>query len=275
MQSPNPSPRQSPTPSVGALIRDWRQRRRMSQLDLACEADISTRHLSFLETGRSAPSRDMVLRLADRLEAPLRIRNNMLLAAGYAPAFAERPLNDPMLGAARQALDRLLKAHEPFPALAADRAWNLVAANGAIAPLVEGVSPALLQPPVNLMRLTLHPQGMAPRIENFGQWRAHLLHRLRRQAELAADDGLSALVAEITAFPAPNHDHHDDPPADLLAVPLRIKSPLGPLSFWSATMVFDAPLDVTLSELILETFLPADAETGARLTALLGGAKGG
>ena len=255
-------------PTVGTLIRDWRQRRRMSQLDLACEAEISARHLSFLETGRSTPSRDMVLRLADRLDTPLRARNLMLLAAGFAPTFPERALGDPGLGAARAALEQLLKAHEPFPALVVDRRWNLVAANAAIAPLVSSAAPALLQPPVNVLRLGLHPDGIAPRIDNLAQWRAHLLHRLRRQVEETADEDLAALLAELSAYPAPP-DTNESVPDDQIAVPLRLKSDRGLLSFWSATMMFGGPLDVTLSELMLETFLPADAQTGARMAELL------
>jgi transcriptional regulator with XRE-family HTH domain len=260
----------TPRPTIGELIRDWRQRRRLSQLDLACEADISTRHLSFVETGRAAPSREMVLRLAEYLDAPLRVRNQMLLAAGYAPAFPDRPLGDPALGAARAALERLLRAHEPFPALAVDRCWNLVAANAVVGALTASAAPQLLAPPVNVLRLSLHPDGLAPRIENLGQWRWHLLHRLNRQVEETADPDLAALHAELLTYPAPIA-----PPQlageDEIALPLRLRGDHGSLSFWSTTLVFGGPLDVTLSELMLETFLPADAETGARIAALCGG----
>jgi transcriptional regulator with XRE-family HTH domain len=261
---------QTLAPPVGGLIRDWRLRRRMSQLDLACEAEISTRHLSFLETGRSMPSREMVLRLAEHLETPLRARNHMLLAAGYAPAFPERPFGDPALSAARAAMERLLKAHEPFPALAVDGRWNLVAANAAVSPLIASVAPALLTPPVNVLRLSLHPDGLAARIDNLGQWRAHLLHRLGRQAEDGGDAALADLLAELSAYPGPPAPPIDNRSEDLIAMPLRLHSDAGLLSFWSATLVFGGPLDVTMSELMLETFLPSDEATSRRLAKLLG-----
>jgi len=260
---------QTDASTFGGLIRDWRQRRRMSQLDLACEADISARHLSFLETGRSAPSRDMVLRLAERLETPLRARNRMLLAAGYAPSFPERSLADPALGGARSVLDALLSAHEPFPALAVDRGWNLMAANRAVASLSAGASPALLEAPANVLRLSLHPDGMAPRIENLGQWRSYLLNRLSRQVEDTADTDLANLLAELTAYPAPKPSRADQASDDQIAVPLRLSTDAGLLSFWSTTMVFDAAQDVTLSELALETFLPADRATSEHLARLM------
>src|SRR5712692_5836760 len=177
--------------AVGDHLREWRQRRRLSQLDLACAADISTKHLSFLETGRSQPSRDMVLHLADRLEIPLRDRNILLVAAGYAPVFPERPLGDPALGAARKAIDLVLTGHEPFPALAVDRHWTLIASNRAIPPLLAGASTSLLQPPVNVLRLTLHPEGLAPRVANLPEWRAHILERLRHQIGATADPVLA------------------------------------------------------------------------------------
>jgi len=262
----------NPTPTIGQLLRDWRQRRRLSQLDLACEAEISTRHLSFVETGRAAPSREMVLRLAEHLEAPLRVRNQMLLSAGYAPAFPDRPLGDPGLGAARAALERLLQAHEPFPALAVDRCWNLVVANAAVAPLIASVAAHLLAPPVNVLRLSLHPDGLAPRIDNLAQWRAHLLHRLRRQVEETADPDLAALLAELLTYPAPSAPPHLGAD-DQIALPLRLRGERGLLSFWSTTLVFGGPMDVTLSELMLETFLPADAETGAQMAAFCGGGR--
>src|SRR5579883_932565 len=253
-------------PSVGALVRHWRQLRRMSQLDLACEADISTRHLSFIETGRSAPSRDMVLHLAESLGVPIRERNALLLAAGYAPAFQARDLSDPVLRPVREAIDALLSAHEPFPALAVDRHWILIAANRAVAPLTAGAAPELLKPPVNVMRLSLHPQGVAPRIANLAEWRDHLLFRLRRQHADSADAALGALIEELAAYPCgPSRPRSADSLASALAVPLRLKTESGILSFLSATMMFDASLDATLSEIALETFLPADAETAAAL----------
>ncbi|HEY2770970.1 MAG TPA: helix-turn-helix transcriptional regulator [Solirubrobacteraceae bacterium] len=181
-----------PETAVGTLLRDWRQRRRLSQLDLALEAGVSTRHLSFVETGRSRPSRDMVLHLAEQLEVPLRERNQLLLAAGYAPGYAARALEDPDMGPVRDAIGRVLTGHEPYPAIAIDRHWNLVASNAALGPLLMGASPELLKPPANCMRLALHPDGIAPRIINLGEWRAHLVHRLERQIALGGDDELTA-----------------------------------------------------------------------------------
>src|SRR5215471_9634946 len=190
--------------SVGSLLKEWRQRRRLSQLDLACEADISTRHLSFLETGRSLPSREMILHLAEQLEVPLRERNALLIAAGYAPVFPERPLGDPELHAARKAVDLVLAGHEPYPALAIDRHWTLIASNNAVPALIVEADPSLLQPPVNVLRLSLHPAGLAPRIANLAQWRSHLLARLSRQIEATADPVLKDLLNELCGYPTPS-----------------------------------------------------------------------
>ena len=259
---------------VGDHIREWRQRRRMSQLDLACEADISTRHLSFLETGRAQPSRDMLLHLAEQLDVPLRERNLLLLAAGFAPAFPERPLDDPALDAARQAVDLVLKGHEPFPALAVDRHWILIAANAAVAPLLAGIDPAMLQPPLNVLRLSLHPQGLAPRIANYAEWRAHLLARLHRQIEVSGDKTLAALLHELAAYPAPDNAAAQEPASDAnyagVVVPFQLRTDAGLLTFISTTTVFGTPVDVTLSELALETFFPADAATAEVLGNLAG-----
>ncbi|MGJ4728381.1 helix-turn-helix domain-containing protein [Luteimonas sp. SDU101] len=253
--------------NVGDQLRDWRQRRRLSQLDLAGLADISPRHLSFVETGRSVPSRAMLLRLSDRLEVPLRERNALFIAAGYAPVYSERRIDDPSLAQARHAIDLVLRGHEPYPALAVDRHWNLQAANRALAPLLEGVAPELLAPPVNVLRLSLHPQGVAPRIANLGQWRAHLLHRLGQQVEATGDATLQALREELGAYPAPTHNGDGDPGA--VVVPLRLRTALGELSFLSTTTVFGTPVEVTLSELAIESFFPADATTGEQLRAAL------
>jgi transcriptional regulator with XRE-family HTH domain len=256
----------APPASIGARLRHWRQLRRLSQLDLALEAEISTRHLSFIETGRSIPSREMVLHLAESLDVPLRERNTLLLAAGYAPAFQARDLSDPALRPAREAIDALLAAHEPFPALAVDRHWTLIAANSAAAPLSAGAAPDLLKPPVNVLRVSLHPQGLAPRIVNLAEWRDHLLYRLRRQHADSGDAVLGALIEELAAYPCgPSRPRSADALASTIAVPLRLRSEKGTLSFLSATMIFDAPLDATLSEIVLETFLPADAETAVAL----------
>ncbi len=245
---------------VGDQLRDWRQRRRLSQMDLALDADISTRHLSFVETGRAVPSRDLLLHLADQLGVPLRDRNALLLAAGYAPAYGERSLDDPALAPARAAIDLVLKAHEPFPALAVDRHWNLVAANGAIGPFLDGVAPGLLAAPINVLRLSLHPQGLAPRILNLAEWHAHILERLRQQIAATADAGLIDLHAELSSYPAPEQkDAHADYGG--VVVPLRLRTPAGDLSFFGTVTVFGTPVDVTLSELAIEAFFPADEAT--------------
>jgi transcriptional regulator with XRE-family HTH domain len=259
---------------VGDHLREWRQRRRMSQLDLACEADISTKHLSFLETGRASPSRDMVLHLAERLDVPLRERNVLLVAAGFAPVFPERPIGDPALQAARRAMDLVLQGHEPYPALAVDRHWTLVAANKAVTPLLSGADPSLLRPPVNVLRLSLHPSGLAPRIANLGEWRAHLLDRLRHQVEVSADHVLQELLRELRDYPAPRQpksrepDHHAEYAG--VVVPFRLVTDSGILAFFSTTTVFGTPIDVTLSELALESFFPADAATANALRRLAG-----
>jgi transcriptional regulator with XRE-family HTH domain len=259
---------------VGGLLRQWRLRRRMSQLDLALEANISTRHLSFLETGRSRPSREMVLHLAGQLGLPLRERNLLLTAAGFAAAFPERPFGDPALAAARRAVELVLKGHEPYPALAVDRHWTLVAANAAVPPLIAGAASHLLAPPVNVLRLSLHPQGLAPAILNLPEWRGHLLERLRRQVDATADPALVALLAELKAYPAP-HPAGRSPVAagdPGIVVPLRLRSAAGPLSLLGTTTVFGTPVDVTLSELALEAFYPADPATAEALRRLAGSA---
>jgi transcriptional regulator with XRE-family HTH domain len=259
-------------PAIGDLVRTWRQRRRRSQLDLACDGEISTRHLSFIETGRAAPSREMLLRLAEALDVPLRERNLMLLSAGYAPQFAERPLDDPALDAARDAVRLVLRGHEPYPAVAVDRHWTLVAANAALGPLIEGIDPSLLAPPVNVLRIGLHPLGLAPRIANLPEWRDHLLGRLRRQVAHTGDAVLRALLDELVEYPATNAHSATHPGARDYAgvvVPLELVTPSGRLAFFGTITVFGTPLDVTLSELAVEAFFPADAATSDRLRALL------
>jgi transcriptional regulator with XRE-family HTH domain len=250
---------------VGGLLRQWRRRRRMSQLDLACEADISTRHLSFLETGRSQPSRDMVLHLAERLEVPLRERNVLLMAAGYAPAFPERPLADPALQAARKAIDLVLAGHQPYPALAIDRHWTLIASNNAVPPLLLGVDSSLLQPPVNVLRVSLHPAGLAPRIANYAELRSHLLARLRRQINVTADPALVELMSELSGYPTPGGTRSSAPATDQeyarVVVPFQLVMEHGILAFFSTTTIFGTPVDITLSELALESFFPADTAT--------------
>ncbi|MBX4906262.1 MULTISPECIES: helix-turn-helix transcriptional regulator [Rhizobium] len=255
--------------SLGDHLREWRQRRRMSQLDLALEAEISQRHLSFIESGRATPSREMLLHLAERLGVPLRDRNPLLLAAGFAPIFAERKLDDPALEAARRAVDMVLKGHEPFPALAVDRHWTLVAANAAIAPLLSGVADqSLLAPPVNVLRLSLHPQGLAPHIVNHGEWRGHLLDRLRQQISASGDPVLEKLLKELRSYPASDRPGENHADYAGIAVPLRLANKAGLLSLISTTTVFGTPVDITLSELAVESFFPADEETAAILRSL-------
>ncbi|UUP18948.1 helix-turn-helix domain-containing protein [Nitratireductor thuwali] len=249
--------------SPGDLLRDWRKRRRLSQLDLALEAGISQRHLSFVESGRARPSRDMVLLLAHSLSLPLREQNRMLLAAGFAPSFPERSLDDPALKPAMDAVQRILDGHAPNPAIAIDRHWNMVASNEAIAPFLEGVEEtALLSPPVNVLRLSLHPKGIAPRIVNLAQWRNHVLERLKQLNGQFADPQLYALEKELAAYPAGAAQRGKRPAeAETIAVPLRLRAGQEELSFITTTTVFGTPLDVTLSELALETFFPADDAT--------------
>jgi transcriptional regulator with XRE-family HTH domain len=259
--------------SFGTLLREWRGRRAISQLTLALDAEISTKHLSYLETGRASPSREMVLRLSRVLEVPLRERNGLLHAAGYAPAFRARSLDDAALAIARRAVDRVLRGHEPYPALAVDRHWSLVATNAAVAPLLAGVGEALLRPPINVLRLSLHPDGLAPRIRNLAAWREHLLERLRRQIAASADAELTALHRELLDYPLPAApqdaatDPTDDEELGGVAVPLRLSTPRGTLSFISTTTVFGTPVEITLSELAVESFFPADDATAERLRA--------
>lgn len=252
---------------VGDLIREWRRHRRLSQLELAAEAEISTRHLSFVESGRSQPSRDMILHLAEYLDIPLRERNALLVAAGFAPVFRERPMDDPALDAARRMIDLLLKGLEPYPALAIDRHWNLVACNQATLRLMAGIPEALLTPPINVLRLSLHPAGLAPRIRNFTTWRAHLFDRLRRQIDTSHDPTLIELQRELRALSPPAHDETDaiEGPGTDIAVPMLLEVNGHVLSMISTTTVFGTPVDITLAELALESFVPADEATAQKL----------
>jgi len=249
--------------SVGVLLRDWRQRRHLSQLDLAVEAEVSARHLSFVETGRSKPSRELVLHLAEHLDVPLRERNALLLAAGYAPVFTERPLDAEDMAPVRAAIDKILAGHEPFPALVVDRRWHLVAANdAALAVLTDGVSAALLEPPVNVLRVSLHPDGLAPRIANLPEWTAHVLDRLRREAAATADPALDQLIAELRSF---GHDEAAAPEHHDLFVPLRLRTGDQTLSFVSTIATFGTARDITAAELSIESFFPADEVTSSYL----------
>lgn len=253
--------------SFGEQIKLWRAQRRLSQLDLALESEISARHLSFVETGRSKPSREMVMRLAESLQLPLRSRNALLLAAGFAPAYRERSYDDPALAQAREAVQRILDGHAPCPALAVDRHWNMVAHNKMVPLLLGGVDPSLLAPPVNVLRLSLHPKGLAPQIANLGEWKHHLVERLKAQFAASADPVLDALREELETYPAPA----GKAPWEIgmgLVVPMELDTPAGRLSFFSATTVFGTPVEVTLSEIAIESFFPADAGTAQALRAL-------
>jgi transcriptional regulator with XRE-family HTH domain len=254
-----------PTRPVGHLIREWRQRRRLSQVDLACDAEISTKHLSFVETGRAQPSQEMLLHLADRLVIPLRDRNVLLNSAGFAPTYQERSLDDPDFRLARQSIDLLLSMHEPNPALAMDRHWTMAAANKAVGHLIAGVDPLLSTPPVNVVRLSLHPAGLAPRIINLVEWRRHVIDRLRQQIDVTGDSVLADLVEEVRDYPLPAGSSNRARPRDheVVAVPFQLMTVHGPLSFFSTTTVFGTPVDITLSELAIEAFFPADKVTAA------------
>ncbi|MDQ8706345.1 helix-turn-helix transcriptional regulator [Streptomyces sp. LHD-70] len=257
---------------VGPLLRGWREQRRMSQLELALRADSSARHISFVETGRSRPSEEFLLRLAEHLDVPVRERNALLLAAGYAPRFPETPLDDPSLDALRASLDQLLQAYEPYPALVVDATYEVVAANRGMAILLDGVPERLLTPPLNAMRLTLHPEGLAPRIRNLGEWRGHLLHQMERQIALRRSDALRELYEEVAAYPVADPGEQPDPeapPLPYVALPLRLEHQGRLLSFVSSIATFNTPMDVTVAELAVEALLPADPATVKHLRELM------
>lgn len=246
----------------GEALREWRQRRRMSQLDLAIAADVSSRHVSFVETGRSVPSRAMVLRLAAALEVPSREQNHLLIAAGLAPVYAERSLDDPDMAAVRDGVEQVLAAYDPFPCLAVDRGWRVLRFNAGATLLLDGVAPDLLDEP-NALRIALHPEGLAPRIENLAQWRHHVVGRLRREVAVSGSDQLCALLAEIESYPGGFEKTHD---LGGVAVPLRLFTTGGRLlTFLSTVTTFGTALDLTATELSMEAFLPADQATAAAL----------
>ena len=258
------------SPAIGAILRDWRERRRLTQLELALETGVSTRHLSFVETGRSRPGRELLLRVFEGLEVPFREQNRLLLAAGHAPAFPERALDDPELQPVRDALDVILRGHEPYPAVAVDRAWNLVAANTPMYALTDvvDIDPELLEPPINVMRVGLHPRGLAPIMVNLGDWHAHWLERLKRQLAVTGDEELAALIEEIAGYPVPKRER--DPPSGLggteILGPVRVHGPGGSeLSFFGMFASFDTPFEVTTSELAIELLFPADRRTAELL----------
>ncbi|MEV5386752.1 helix-turn-helix transcriptional regulator [Streptomyces sp. NPDC052721] len=248
---------------VGPLLRAWRERRRISQLDLALRADSSARHISFVENGRSRPSEEMLLRLAEQLDVPVRERNALLLAAGYAPRYPQTPLDDPALDALRDGLERLIRGYEPYPALVVDAGYTVVAANRGIALLLEGVPEKLMAPAPNAMRLTLHPEGLAPRIRNLREWRGHLLAQMEREIALHRSERLRALYEEVAAYPVPEEPSGGEPAEKVpyFALPLRIEHAGRTLSFVSSISTFNTPMDVTVAELAIETFLPADPAT--------------
>ncbi|MFG2681537.1 helix-turn-helix domain-containing protein [Streptomyces sp. NPDC048392] len=264
---------------VGPLLRAWRVRRRVSQLELALRADSSARHISFVETGRSRPSEEMVLRLAEHLDVPVRERNALLLAAGYAPHYPETPLDAPALGAVREGVERLIRGYEPYPALVVDATYRVLAANRGITMLTEGVAEHLLAPPLNAMRLTLHPEGLAPRIRNLREWRGHLLEQMGRQIALHRSEPLRELHDEVAAYPLPEPwregaagtapAEEPEEPAPYFALPLRIEHGGRVLSFVSSISTFNTPMDVTVAELAVETLLPADPATAEYLRASL------
>lgn len=262
----------APTP-IGDLLRSWRRRRNLSQLELALDAAVSARHVSFLETGRARPSREMVIRLAEQLEIPLRERNGLLLAAGYAPIYSERRLDAPEMLPVRQAIDRFLRAHEPYPAVVVDRHHNLIAANDALDLLLEGVDPQLLEPPANAMRVALHPKGMAPRTLNLAEWSSHLLQRVRREAHSTGDPELASLHDELAGYPGV--ETPATPPeiqAGDILLPLKLLDLDGTseLAFFSTISTFGTAADITLAELAIEAFYPANAHTAMRLLQSVG-----
>jgi transcriptional regulator with XRE-family HTH domain len=261
--------------AIGELLRRWRQHRRVSQLELALQAEVSARHISFLETGRSLPSREMVIRLADHLGIPLRERNSLLMAAGFAPVYPVTSLEDPAMGVIRSAIELVLEGHEPNPAIAIDRYWTLVTANRSIDILLKGVAPELLEPPVNVLRLSLHPDGLASRIINLDQWRSHVFRQLRNYIDISADPVLAELYEELHSYPGGDNARRiDQRPRELavddLVIPLRFRSEAGELSFFSTTTVFGTANDVTLAELAIESFFPADAATADILRRIAG-----
>lgn len=249
--------------AAGEQIRNWRQLRRLSQMELALDAGISPRHLSFIETGRANASRETLSTLAEELAVPLRERNHLFVAAGFAPVYSELPIDHQELAPAREAIDLILRGHEPYPALAVDRHWNLVSANSAALRLTASAAPHLLEPPINVLRLSLHPEGLAKAIVNLGKWKAHLLERLEGEAWITGDEGMTALLKELHGYPAPEHDGAKA--RNPLFLAMQLATPTGPLNFFSTTTVFGTPLEVTLSELAIEAFFPADAETAERL----------
>jgi transcriptional regulator with XRE-family HTH domain len=258
-----------PQPAVGELMRDWRTRRNRSQLDLSIEVGVSSRHLSFVETGRSRPSPELVLAVAEHLDVPLRERNTMLLAAGFAPRYSQRSITDPAMGRVKASLQRMLDSHNPYPGVVIDRQWNVVLTNTSAGALTAGIPDHVLTPTLNVFRVCLHPDGLAPRTINFNDWGSYLLRQLRRTIQLTGDHGLTELEHEVRAYPnvaalpSPRDiSHWDEPP---LLVPLTLNAGPVTLSFFTTLTTFGTPRDVTLDELCLELFFPADDATETAL----------
>jgi transcriptional regulator with XRE-family HTH domain len=251
---------------VGVILRSWRERRRLSQLQLAMQAEISARHLSFIETSRAKPSREMIVHLSEQLDVPLRERNHMLLVAGYAPAYPQSPLGAPGMAPIRNAIDSIMQT--PYPTAIIDRRWNLVQMNAATALITEEIDAALLEPPINTLRVAIHPRGMAPRIVNFAEWSAHLLDRLRREAQFYGDPELIRLYDELSAYEGVGEAHTVDGTVNDFALTLRLRVRDRELAFFSTIATFGSPVDVTVAELMVETFFPADAQTAQALSQL-------
>lgn len=249
--------------SVGPLLRNWREHRRKSQLELAGDAEISARHLSFIETSRARPSREMVLKLSERLDVPLRERNRLLVAAGFAPVFTQVAIDAPVMSPVRDVLRAILQG--PFPSVVIDRRWNLIERNDAANWLMGDIDPELAVAPVNALRIALHPRGMAPRIVNFAVWRAHLLERLRREAEFTHDPELQALLAEVHGYPFDEREDAVPPSPSELVVPLRVRYGERELTFLGTVATFGTPVDVTVADLMVESFFPADEATALAL----------
>lgn len=256
----------APSTPIGTLLREWRERRRLSQLDLATQAEISTRHLSFVETGRSRPTPQMIVRLTEHLEVPLRERNLLLLAGGYAPAYPQHCLDDPELAGVRNALRLILDAHAPYPALVLDRWWNMIEGNTAVAALLDNCAPHLLEPPVNVLRLTLHPDGLASHITNLAQWRGHLLERVAHRVRVTGDETLESLLAEMRTYPGGSTPVSGDE----VVLPMRLQTRYGELSMFTITAAVETAADVTVHELVIESFYPTDRATAEVLHRLDG-----
>jgi transcriptional regulator with XRE-family HTH domain len=255
--------------TVGVLLRQWREHRRLSQLDLANNAEISARHLSFLETGRSNPSREMIVRLSQELQIPLRQRNTLLNAGGYAEMYPERRLGDPALNVVGNIVDIVLSGHEPNPAMAIDHRWNILATNRMIEILLRTADPSLRQPPMNAIRLGLHPAGLAPYIRNFTEWRAHAIVNLKRRIELTADRELVQLLHEVQSYPFANiKEQGTQASKEEFAIVLEIETSKGVINLLTTTMVFGTPKDVTVSELAIECFFPQDEQSAKTLREL-------